>query len=45
MTENNTSQNDNNKKEQQKPPLPRHNVISRVNEIFELISEKDKNKN
>ena len=43
---NNNEQNKGTQKEQTKPELPRHDVTSRVSEIFELISTRDdKNKN
>ena len=43
---NNNEQNKDAQKEQTKPELPRHDVTSRVSEIFELISTRDdKNKN
>ena len=42
---NNNEQNKDTQKEQTKPELPRHDVTSRVSEIFELISTRDDKNN
>jgi hypothetical protein len=47
MSDNNENKNNDNSKDngkiQQRPPLPRHEVTSKVSEVFELINS-DKNK-
>lgn len=46
MVNENNQQDKEVQKEQTKPELPRHDVTSRVSEIFELISTRDdKNEN